>query len=236
MNLLIKTMAGAALATGAVAIAQMDMSSLPPAPGEMRQTLASVQNSLTECVQIAEEKTGGVAAKAEMMASASPAKAMITTFSSSARHEVTVNAENGEIMQHDTYSRFPGWDIPEDAEMQKTDSGLMYYVIEKGDGKTPAGPSSTVKVNYAGFLVDGTKFDSSFDRGQPIEFPLNRVIAGWTEGVGMMQEGGKWKLIIPSDLGYGARGAGGGRIPPNAMLVFDVELIEVMSAAVDPSE
>lgn len=123
-------------------------------------------------------------------------------------------------------SDLPGTPIGE-AEVQKSDTGLAWFDLTEGDGAAPAGPTTTVRVHYTGYLVDGTKFDSSVDRGQPIDFPLNRVIPGWTEGVGSMKVGGKRKLVIPSDLGYGARGTPGGPIPPNATLVFDVELIEL---------
>ena len=94
-----------------------------------------------------------------------------------------------------------------------------------GDGAAPAGPEAQVKVHYSGWLNDGTQFDSSVERGEPAVFPLNRVIPGWTEGVGSMKVGGKRKLIIPFDLGYGPNG-NGRTIPPRATLVFDVELLE----------
>ncbi|MDX2115039.1 MAG: FKBP-type peptidyl-prolyl cis-trans isomerase [Planctomycetota bacterium] len=94
-----------------------------------------------------------------------------------------------------------------------------------GDGESPA-PTSTVKVHYTGWLVTGTEFDSSHKRGQPIEFPLNGVIKGWTEGVSGMKAGGKRYLVIPPALAYGERGAGG-VIPPNSVLVFEVDLLEV---------
>ena len=106
-----------------------------------------------------------------------------------------------------------------------TDSGLQYKVLQEGTGRQPAA-SDTVEVHYVGTLVDGTKFDSSRDRGETIEFPLNGVIAGWTEGVQLMKEGARYEFTIPSELGYGARGAGG-VIPPNATLIFDVELVAV---------
>lgn len=109
----------------------------------------------------------------------------------------------------------------------KTASGLEYEDIREGEGATPA-HGETAVVHYVGTLTNGTKFDSSRDRGQPFEFPLGlgRVIKGWDEGVATMKVGGLRKLTIPADLGYGARGAGG-VIPPNATLVFEVELIAV---------
>lgn len=109
--------------------------------------------------------------------------------------------------------------------VQTTESGLQYKVIKAGDGNTP-GPSDTVRVHYRGTLIDGKEFDSSYRRGQPIEFPVNGVIAGWTEALQLMQEGAEYKLFIHPDLAYGARGAGG-VIGPNAALIFDVELIKV---------
>ncbi len=110
-----------------------------------------------------------------------------------------------------------------------TDSGLQYEVIAEGNGATPQ-PGNRVFVHYVGTLEDGTKFDSSRDRGRPFDFTIGRgqVIKGWDEGVGMMQVGDRRKLIIPPELGYGARGAGG-VIPPNATLIFDVELLRIGS-------
>jgi len=112
-------------------------------------------------------------------------------------------------------------------KVHKLASGLQYEDTVVGNGKM-AEPGMNVSVHYTGWLTDGTKFDSSVDRGQPFKFQLGagQVIAGWDEGVKGMRIGGKRKLTIPPDLGYGARGAGG-VIPPNATLVFDVELLDV---------
>jgi len=113
--------------------------------------------------------------------------------------------------------------------VQVTESGLQYLTVESGDGTTP-GPTDLVTVHYAGRLVDGSEFDSSYKRGEPISFPVNGVIPGWTEALQLMKVGDKFELTIPSDLGYGERGAGG-VIPPNATLVFDVELLDVTTEA-----
>lgn len=104
-------------------------------------------------------------------------------------------------------------------------SGLQYEILAEGDGATP-GPTSTVTTHYHGTLIDGTVFDSSVRRGRPASFPVNGVIAGWTEALQLMQVGDKWRLFLPPELAYGDRGAGGA-IGPGATLVFEVELLEV---------
>ncbi len=106
-----------------------------------------------------------------------------------------------------------------------TASGLQYKIINEGTGKKP-GPTSSVTVHYTGKLTDGSTFDSSVSRGEPATFGLNQVIPGWTEGLQLLKEGGKAVLYIPSDLGYGERGAGG-VIPPYSTLIFEVELLKV---------
>lgn len=110
---------------------------------------------------------------------------------------------------------------------QSTESGLRYVIDAEGTGDYPQ-PGQNVKVHYTGTLLDGTKFDSSYDRNEPLSFPIGQrqVIAGWDEGIALLKTGGKGKLYIPSPLGYGPRAAGGA-IPPNSVLVFEVELVAV---------
>ena len=110
-------------------------------------------------------------------------------------------------------------------KFQEAGDGLMFMILKEGDGPSPKS-TDTVQVHYTGWLLDGKKFDSSVDRGTPATFPLSGVIRGWTIGVGMMKVGEKRKLLIPPDLGYGARGSGSS-IPTNAHLVFDVELLSI---------
>lgn len=109
--------------------------------------------------------------------------------------------------------------------IKTTASGLQYEVLREGAGPKP-GATSNVEVHYEGRLLSGKVFDSSYERKETISFPLNRVIPGWTEGLQLMATGAKYRLYIPSELGYGSRGAGAD-IPPNATLIFDVELISI---------
>ena len=109
--------------------------------------------------------------------------------------------------------------------VKTTASGLQYQVLREGNGKQPKA-TDQVECHYEGTLIDGTKFDSSYDRGQTATFPLNQVIAGWTEGLQLMHEGAKYRFFIPYQLAYGERGAGAS-IPPYAALIFDVELVAV---------
>ncbi len=114
---------------------------------------------------------------------------------------------------------------PADAETMA--SGLAHKVLQAGTGEQHPGPRSNVTVHYTGWLTDGTMFDSSVARGAPASFPLNGVIAGWTEGVQLMVVGEKRRFWIPASIGYGDRGGGGGLIPGGATLVFDIELLSI---------
>jgi FKBP-type peptidyl-prolyl cis-trans isomerase len=138
--------------------------------------------------------------------------AMATTFTAGAHASDTTSAAAAAAKQEKT-------------AMITTASGLKYEVLTEGSGPKPAATDS-VTVHYKGTLTDGKVFDSSYDRGQPISFGLNQVIKGWTEGLQLMSVGSKYRLTIPSDLGYGAAGAGG-VIPPNATLIFEVELLKI---------
>ena len=120
-------------------------------------------------------------------------------------------------------------DVANKEDVKTTESGLRYVDIQAGEGEMPQ-PGDTVVVHYTGSLADGTKFDSSRDRDRPFSFKLGKgqVIKGWEEGIATMRVGGRRQLIIPPELGYGQRGAGG-VIPPNATLIFDVELLRISS-------
>ena len=117
--------------------------------------------------------------------------------------------------------------------VKTTASGLQYKVIKEGTGPSPKA-TETVKVNYRGTTIDGTEFDSSFKRGQPASFPVNRVIKGWTEGLQLMKVGSKYQFFVPADLAYGERGAGSD-IGPNATLIFDVELLAITPPGTTPT-
>ncbi len=111
--------------------------------------------------------------------------------------------------------------------MVELPNGLQYEIIKEGTGEKPKA-TDTVKAHYAGSTIDGKEFDNSYKRGEPLQIPVSGVIQGWVQALQMMPVGSKWKLFIPSDLGYGDRGAGGA-IPGGAALIFDIELIEIVN-------
>ena len=131
--------------------------------------------------------------------------------------EAAVQRERGEAFLEEN---------AKNSDVNVTDSGLQYRVLEEGSGVSPAA-TDTVEVHYEGRLLSDEVFDSSYERGQTATFPLNRVIEGWTEGLQLMQEGAKYQLFIPADLAYGNNPPQGSPIPPGAVLIFDVELIDV---------
>ena len=183
--------------------------------------------TMRDAVAKALEKTkGGMVREASMNTAAEPPVINCAVFKDGQRHDVVVNAVDGSIVSDTMMSRFPGDAFT--GQIVTLPSGLQYVDLKEGTGATPADKNAVVKVHYTGWLVDGKKFDSSVDRGEPASFALSGVIPGWTEGVGSMKVGGKRKLIVPYMLAYGERGRG--PIPAKATLVFDVELLEIPNA------
>jgi peptidylprolyl isomerase len=168
-------------------------------------------------------------AVAETVVTEEPAAASEPEQEVAATEEPEAEEPAAEVVESDT-------EIIIEEDAMTTESGLQYVIIEEGSGATPEA-GSIVEVHYTGTLADGTKFDSSLDRGQPIKFPLGKgqVIPGWDEGVALLKEGSKAKLIIPPELAYGDQGAGG-VIPPGATLIFEVELVSISPPPPPPPE
>jgi FKBP-type peptidyl-prolyl cis-trans isomerase len=142
-----------------------------------------------------------------------------TDLENKAKAQAEKNTKAGEAFRAE-YAKNKG--------VKKTESGLLYEVLTAGSGAKPKA-TDTVKVNYKGTLPDGTEFDSSYKRGEPVSFQVNQIIPGWQEALVMMPKGAKWKVVLPPELGYGAQGAGRA-IGPNQTLVFEIELLDITAA------
>jgi hypothetical protein len=219
--LLGSSLAGAALVPVLAPRTTDDYASLPPLPAERFDALASTPTSLAQALEAARAAHEGSRASEVRFADGAWE---VEIYTASAHHRIVVDGASGEVRSDEAVPRFPG--RPVDGAWTETASGLEFYDLVEGTGDKPKS-TSTVEVHYSGWLVDGTKFDSSLDRGEPVQFPLNGVIRGWTEGVGDMRVGGVRKLIIPYDLAYGPSGRPP-TIPPKATLIFDVELLRIV--------
>jgi uncharacterized membrane protein YkoI len=174
----------------------------------------------------AKAATGKVTGRVGMITSdpmAEPPTWSVLVLADGKAHMVTVHAVTGEVISDEVQQRFPG--EASEGALQGEAGGLQWIVLREGTGASPKGPDSMVRVNYSGYLVDGRMFDSSTKTGKPVEFRLNRVIKGWTQGVQAMKVGEKRKLVIPYAMAYGEQGRPP-TIPPKATLIFDVELLD----------
>ena len=194
---------------------------------------AIVAPALTACSSDKSKKAAEESAKTES-AIVSMVSEVVASQDSTAAGEEAYDGNNGNMPYNATFfndkANKAATVTAGEAKYAETPSGLKYVIIREGKGAHPKA-TDVVTVNYAGRLTDmnGTEFDSSYRRGEPTSFPLNQVIAGWTEGVQLMQPGAIYEFYIPSNLAYGERG--GGPIPPNAPLLFKVELISIDSPA-----
>ncbi len=197
-----------------------DLTRIPADPAAREMELAALPVTLAKAIEAASKDGGAVASAAYN----GTGQIELIVYQGGAENSVVVDGKSGAVISKNALPRFAG--DPVTGEGTTSATGLRHYDLKVGEG-AEATKTSKVSVHYTGWLVDGSKFDSSVDRGQPFEFSLTGgVINGWLEGVNGMRVGSKRKLVIPANLGYGARGAGGA-IPPNAVLVFDVELLGV---------
>lgn len=154
-------------------------------------------------------------------------KAYVDSYFAAIMEREKQKAEEKAVANLEAGKAYLAKEMQADPAIRTTESGLAYKVLQEGDGVKPD-EASRVKVHYEGRLIDGTVFDSSIERGEPAEFAVSRVVPGFSEGLLLMSKGAKYRLYIPAELGYGKKGTPGGPIGPNEMLIFDVELLEIL--------
>jgi peptidylprolyl isomerase len=211
----------------------VDYSALPPEPAEIEKQLRACHVTLAEAIATARQTVGGVARSAELRLELQPPAIEVVVYGDGRAQSVLVDADSGDVLEVTEVSRFPG--EPVTGAWIESETGLKYFDIKVGEGAELPKPDALVELHYTGYLTDGSKFDSSHDRGDPISIPANRFIPGWTEGISTMKVGGVRKLIIPPDLAFGERGRPG-VIPPNAILIFDLELLKIIDYERVPGE
>ena len=203
-----------------------DFATIPASAAEMAQQIAASKITLAQAVAAATQSAGGVAGSAQIAGPKGAPSYEVAVFADGKSFLVVVDGLTGAVSSKTEVSRFPG--DPTKGEWVESATGLKSFELRAGTGEKPSSPTAIVKVHYTGWLLDGRKFDSSYDRNAPATFALNRVIRGWTEGVGDMRVGEKRKLIVPPSLAYGDQPPPRTVIPPRATLVFDVELLEIV--------
>ena len=189
--------------------------------GHQLANMGGQELNIDDFAQAVKDVLGGK----ELKIKSSEAQMIVQEFFAAQEHKINKQREEAGKMAKEAGEKY----LAENAKKEgiiTLPSGLQYQVLKEGNGKKPSAKDS-VKCHYEGFLIDGTVFDSSVQRGEPAVFGLQQVIAGWTEGLQLMQEGAKYRFFIPYRLAYGEGGAGGS-IPPYAALIFDVVLIQVM--------
>jgi hypothetical protein len=207
-------------------IPAVDVTTIPASAAEMAQQISSSKVSLAQAIAAAMQAAGGVAGSAQIVGPKGAPAYEVAVFADGKAYLVVVDGQTGAVRSKTEVPRFPGEATK--GEWVESPSGLKSFELRAGTGEKPPSPTATVKVHYTGWLLDGWKFDSSYDRNAPATFALNRVIRGWTEGVGDMRVGEKCKFIVPPSLGFGDQPPPRTGIPPKATLVFDVELLEIV--------
>jgi len=228
--------AGFAAASGLLASPARDWSRLPAPHGEVESMLAASPTSLARAMEIARSSAnadaGAAVRSVGFEVDSDPLVITVDLHANGERRIVRIDAASGTVLESASIGRFPGELVVGD--WRESPTGLKWYDLEIGDGAEIASEDAVVELHYAGYLVDGTRFDSSYENGQPVRLPVDGFLPGWTEGLASMRVGGRRKLILPPSLAFGAVGSPP-VIPPDATLVFDVEVLDVIDYSAVPA-